>query len=223
MWNSRSAASWAVCAASPSGSASTSSPASSAILPLIFGQPGVEQRHDVRLLRALAPAPGDHVGDARDDHAPADRAGRRPRPARRVVAPTRAVEAGRRAGVAGRPLGIDEVEDHVAVAVEAHLAHRQRVARRSRPCSTSALRERLQKCADAGRQRRASASRFAQANMRTIPVRASCAITGTSPSRVEGHGAPSSGVWLAWRDVACTRISHRDAARAQVIVRLARR
>src|SRR5215831_15223810 len=64
------------------------------------------------------------------------------------------------------------------------------------PLRHSAPRERLQKYASPEASVRSSASRLAQATIRTIPVAASCAITGTSPAaskrtapiRVEGAG-----------------------------------
>ena len=84
------------------------------------------------------------------------------------------------------------------------------------PLRHSAWRERLQKCALPVATVCASASRFAQANMRTMPVRASCAITGTRPS-ASNLIAPSS----VSAGVDMLPISYRDATRPQVIVRLA--
>ena len=59
------------------------------------------------------------------------------------------------------------------------------------PLRQDALRDRLQKCASPVASVAASASRFAQASMRTMPVRASCAITGTSPSASNATAASS--------------------------------
>ena len=59
------------------------------------------------------------------------------------------------------------------------------------PLRQDALRDRLQKCAAPVASVAASASRFAHASMRTIPVRASCAITGTSPSASNATAASS--------------------------------
>ena len=79
------------------------------------------------------------------------------------------------------PTGSTEVQDGVAVAVEADLAHRQECAALARPCATAAWRDRLQKVACAGARVARSASALAQANMRTTPVSASWAIAGTRP------------------------------------------
>ena len=117
-------------------------------------QPRVQQRHDVRLLRPLAPALGDHLGDARDHER-----GRIGGPVvgdqrtRRRSSPTPAVETRRRARVAGRPRGIAQVQHHVAVAVEAHLAHRQRVPRRL-ALAPGRLARSAPEVRGAGRQRR---------------------------------------------------------------------
>ncbi len=85
------------------------------------------------------------------------------------------------------------------------------------PLRQDAWRDRLQKCAAPVASVAASASRFAHASMRTMPVRASCAITGTSPSASNATAASSGPASRNGIDL----VSHRDAPRAQVIVRLA--
>src|SRR5690242_12576778 len=78
-------------------------------------------------------------------------------------------------------------------------------------------RERLQKCACFVARVFSSASRFAQANMRTCPVAASCAITGTRPAASKATPSRSvAGSGFSAMDL----ISHRDTPRAQVFVRL---
>jgi len=60
------------------------------------------------------------------------------------------------------------------------------------PLRQSAWRERLQNVASPVASVCSSASRLAQANIRIIPVRASCAITGTNPAASNETAASSA-------------------------------
>ncbi len=90
-------------------------------------EPAVEQRDDVGFLRALAAPLPDRLGDARDDHGGWIRravVGRdRLRPRRQLGRSTRS----RPCGTTG-PWASTDVEHDVAVAVDAHLPHGERVA-----------------------------------------------------------------------------------------------